>query len=283
MRRIAPLVSALLLLLLSACLKVKQLVVVNPDGSGNIVVSTVIPPETVTMMTSMAGALGEGNADFDPFYDPDQLREAATRFGEDVVLVKSEKVDKDGMRGSIAVYGFKDISKVKLNTQQNMSMNEAMGALQDGKSSGSGDYIRFAFHRGASSRLTVLMPEMKKRPAGETVKPATSLPPELAALGGLGGGGAAALQMFKGMEVNFAVQVKGKVVTSNASHPDAEHPDRFVLLAMDFDKLAGTPGFQSLLKEDADLADPSELMKRFYTLPGAHLETNRETIVEFKP
>jgi hypothetical protein len=288
-------------LALAGCLKVKQLVVVNSDGSGNIVVSTAFPPETVAMMSQFAGMQNLGGdqgggkpaPSADLFYNEDELREAAAQFGEDVTLQKSEKIDKDGMRGAIAVYAFKDISKVKLNTRQNMDMNAAMGAAKTGAEAAAGDYIRFAFNKGDTSKLTVLMPEVKSGGAAASrisggvgaKKPDAQLPPELAALGlgGLGGagaGGAAMMQMFKGMEMSFAIQVKGEVLKSNASHRDGERKDRFILLDMNMDKLMTSPEFQKIANEN--VADQSEMMKKFYALPGAHLETNREVIIEFK-
>lgn len=287
MKKLLCAFAALTLLATAGCLKVKQLVVVNPDGSGSIVVSTVFPPETVAMMTQMSGlqALG-GDAKspapaIDLFYDPDQLRDAAAQFGEGVTLQKSEKIDKDGTRGAIAVYAFKDISRVKLNTRQNMQMGEAMSAAKSGIDVSSGDFIRFAFAKGDTSRLTILTPQFKSDAAGQPAKkPDAQLPPELAGLGALGGGGAMAMQMFKGMEMSFAVQVKSNVISSTASHPDGERKDRFVLLAMKFDELAGSPEFQNIANEN--ITDQAGMMKRLYTLPGAKLETNREVVIEFK-
>ena len=290
--------AAVAMIAASGCLKVKQLVVVNPDGSGSIVVSTVFPPETVAMMSQM-GALQNLGGDqaggtpapqVDLFYNEDQLRDAAAQFGEGVTLQKSEKIDRDGTRGAIAVYAFRDISRVKMNTRQNMQMGEAMNAAKTGADTSAGDFIRFAFTKGDTSRLTILMPQLKSSGAdhpsaslnkqGSDGPSAPQLPPELAALGlgGLGGGGAAAMQMFKGMELSFAVQVKGRVVKNNASHQDG---DRFVLLGMNMDELMKSPAFQKIANMDVG-GDQTEMMKRIYSLPGANLETNREVVIEFK-
>jgi hypothetical protein len=300
-RRIFIFVCAVASFAMSGCLKVKQLVVVNPDGSGSIVVSTAFPPDTVAMMSQMSALQNLGGDQSgasaapatDIFYNEDQLRDAAAQFGEGVTLQKSEKIEKDGTRGAIAVYEFKDISRVKLNTRQNMQMGEAMTALKSGVDASGGDFIRFAFAKGDPSRLTILMPQFKSnvgQTAGLPSQPAPSapqLPPELAALGGLGGlgglgagAGAMTMQMFKGMEISFAVQVKGNVIKSNASQQDGEHKDRFILLGMKFDELMNSPEFQKIANEN--ISDQGEMMKQFFSLPGAHLETNREVIIEFK-
>lgn len=280
-------------LALSGCIKVKQLVVVQPDGSGHIVVSTVFPPETVQMMSSIPGLQGAGAAAqaIDPFYDEDQLRSAAAQFGEGVELSKAQRIDSDGARGAIAVYAFKDINRVKMNTRQNMDMNQAMEAMNSGVDSSSGDFIRFAFARDDRSTLTIRMPQLQGGggalpPPAEQKAAATQLPPELAALGGLGGlgggtGGAMALQMFKGLEMSFAVQVKGEVLKHNAGHPDHERKDRFHLLGLNLDELMKSPEFQKLAGQDIG-GDQAAMMRKIYALPGANLETNREVVIEFK-
>lgn len=279
---------ALLALLATAgCLKVKQLVLVNPDGSGNIVVSTAYAPETVAMMTQFSGldaatAQPGGATALDLFYDEETLRAAARELGEGVTLQKSEKIDQNGTRGSIAVYAFDDIRRVKINTRQNLDLNEAMGAIKSGSDLTAADYIQFAFTTGTTRRLTILMPQFKSQPAPTNTAAAKS---ELAALGGAGGigglGGALGVQMFKGMEMSFALQVKGEVVKSTASHPDPARKDRFTLLGVKLDELMSSPEFQKIA--NTQVTDQGEMMKLLYTLPGAHLETNREVVIEFRP
>ena len=297
MKRIAQfLFAGAAVLAVTSCLKVKQLVVVNPDGSGNIVVSTAFPPESVAMMSQMGALQGLDAAGstaapaVDLFYDEDSLRLAAKEFGEGVSLQKSERIDKDGTKGAIAVYAFEDIRKVKLNTRQNMQAGDALSALRGGGVPAGGDFIRFAFTTGETRRLTILMPQFKAAPAAKPAsvrKSDEDLPPELAALASLGGGGggglggAMAMQMFKGMEMSFALQVKGEVVKANASHPDAARKDRFVLLGMKLDELMTSPEFQKMA--NTQVTDQGEMMKLLYTLPGAQLETNTEVVIEFKP
>lgn len=276
----------------AGCIKVRQLVLVNPDGSGNIVVSTVFLPEAVVMVTQMSGLqdAGAGAADattalqIDPFYDEDTLRAAASQFGEGVRFTKAQRVDKDGTRGSIAVYAFDDISRVRINTRQNMDVGDAMSAMKTGVDAAAGDHIRFAFTKGDTSRLTVLTPQLQeaggqaRRPA-QAGKSAEGLPPDLSALGGMGS--AMAMQMFKGMEMDFAVQVKGRVIRHNASHPDAARPDRFQLLGLNLDALMTSPEFQALARQNV-AGDQADMMKKLYALPGARIETNREVVIEFK-
>lgn len=276
----------------AGCIKVRQLVLVNPDGSGNIVVSTVFLPEAVVMVTQMsglqdAGISSDGGAtalQIDPFYDEDTLRAAASQFGEGVRFTKAQRVDKEGTRGSIAVYAFDDVSRIKLNTRQNMDIGEAMNAVKTGVDVAAGDHIRFAFTKGATSRLTVLTPQLQAaggqaKPSAKVAESAGGIPPDLTALGGMGG--AMAMQMFKGMEMDFAVQVKGQVIKHNASHPVAAHPDRFQLLGLKLDTLMTSPAFQELARQNVT-GDQAEMMKKLYALPGALIETNREVVIEFK-
>jgi hypothetical protein len=291
--------AALLLLAATGCLKVKQLLILNPDGSGNIVLSTVYPPETVAMLTQFAGLPDTGNAT-DLFHDEEALRATAREYGDGVTLTKSEKIDRDGNRGSIAVYSFPDIRNVKLNTRQNMNPTEAMTALQTGTDSTSADYIRFAFTTGETRRLTILMPQFKTKPATTTAPPpkisSDQIPPELTALlggtksgggsagGALGGvGGTMAVQMLKGLEMSYAIQIKGEVTKHNASHPDTsrkEH-DRFTLLGLKIDELMNSPEFQKVA--NAPVTDNADMMRLLFSLPGANCETNPEVVIEFRP
>lgn len=291
--------AGLLLLAAAGCLKVKQLVIVNPDGSGNIVLSTIYPPETAAMLTQFAGLQDAGNST-DIFHDEEALRATAREYGDGVTLTKSEKIDRDGNRGSIAVYSFTDIRNVKLNTRQNMNPTEAMTALQTGTDSTPGDYIRFAFTTGETRRLTVVMPQFKNKPATTAAPPpkvsSDGLPPELTALlggaksgggatgGALGGvGGTMAVQMLKGLEMSYAIQVKGEVTKHNASHPDTTRKEnnRFTLLGLKIDELMNSPEFQKVA--NTPVADNADMMKLLFSLPGANCETNPEVVIEFRP
>ena len=294
-------------LFLGGCIKVKQIVIVNPDGSGNVVVSQALGAEAVAMMTQMAAGFASqlgGDAKEapkqpeNPLYDLEKLREAAADLGEGVTFVKASEINTNGTKGAIAVYSFTDVTKLHLKTkQEGPGMGAGFGAAEPPKA-GKEESISFGFTKGDTSKLVIHMPDMKPKTgtaAGGAAKPATTgdakggdaVPPELAALG-LGGGkdanaGMAMMQMFKGMEIQFAVQVKGEVVKHDASNQDKANPTRFVLMHMNMDELMKTPDFQKMLASgDQAGGDEDEQMKKFFSLPGAQLETKPEVTIEFK-
>ena len=41
----------------------------------------------------------------------------------------------------------------------------------------------------------------------------------------------------------------GRIVKSNASHPDGEHKDRFILLGLKMDELMSTTAFQKIAND----------------------------------
>ena len=87
------------------------------------------------------------------------------------------------------------------------------------------------------------------------------------------------MQMFKGMEMDLAVQVKGKVVKSNAMHVEGENKDRIVLMAIKFDDLLKSPEFQKMVSKSG----APESAGAFLSIPGVKMETNKQVVVEFKP
>lgn len=308
-RLLRALVVGCAALVLGGCIKVKQLVIVNPDGSGNLVVSQTLSAEAAAMMMQMTAGFasqlgGDANAapkqPENPLFDLDQLKEAAAEYGEGVTFVKASEINTNGAKGAIAVYSFADITKLQLKTKQEQKMGGGLGGLSESPAAkpAKEDFIKFAFDKGDTSKLTIKMPDMKPsttvKPAtettgGDTAKPDAkadaAVPPELAALGlggGAGGGGAMAMmQMFKGMEVQFAVQVKGDVVKHTASHQDKANPSRFILMHMNMDELMKTPEFQKMASAGKG-GDEDEQFKQFFSLPGAQLETKPEVTVEFK-
>jgi len=320
-------------LLLAGCVKEKTVVTVNPDGSGNIVVSTVMPPETVMMIEQLTksmeaqlgargGALTSATNRPDPFFDEKKLRKAARRYGPGVKYVKGQKVDKDGARGSVAVYSFPDIGDVFIATSSTMeNMGPSMTGAGEEEDVASSEKprnaVEFSFKTNGPNRtLTILMPELPKPdlppPAAvtsvatgraaaakaEAVEPgreraATAMAgPGVNPMAGMVPFGMtgnekpeeAMMKMMKGMEISLAVQVKGRIVKTTAAHRDPRNDARVTLMDMNFDKLMSAPQFKQRMNPQAmDAMDgPEEAMAAFAGMPGATVETNRQVVVEFQ-
>jgi hypothetical protein len=192
-RRWRGFLLASLVLVCGGCLKSKVTVVVNPDGSGQVVVSRYFGRQAVqewetqrAQMTAMDGeGMEEGRKRLagDPFYNEKALKRDARRFGPSTAFVKARRVDADGGRGSVAVYAFKDINDVCLALDQRAAlsmMNASMGSMMDPDEAENEDDadefrrvrrgkagIEFSFQTGAVNRLKILLPAMAETGAKE--------------------------------------------------------------------------------------------------------------------
>jgi len=271
--------------LLAGCIKHKTLVVVNPDGSGNIVVSTLMSPQAAGMIGGMADSFGDAfGADGkeggkpavkkDPFFDEEQLKKAAAAFGEGVSYVKGRKANEEGWQGSVAVYQFADVSKIKLPmdggkgmSPPGMDMDEESESPADAKKA-----VTFDFAGGDVKTLTIHVPQddeaKKKEPKQKPAVPEGG--PDMSAM---------MMPMLQGMEMSFAVQVKGEVASSTAMNNESD--GRIILMQMDLNKMQASPKFKELLASSQGGEDepPKE---ELLGMPGVKVETNKIVKIEFK-
>lgn len=101
---------------------------------------------------------------------------------------------------------------------------------------------------------------------------------------GVGNESEAAARMFKGMQMNVAVEVDGEVTKSSASHVDPAKKNRVLLMEMDADKLMTSPKGKKLLEKSGrhGMSSPERFLPMLNKAPGASMETNREIYIEFK-
>jgi hypothetical protein len=171
-------VAAAALLPLCGCLSQKIVVQVQPDGSGFIAVSRVFTPQGAAMVEmsmkemkqEMAGAeVPEGisfSAPEDPFFDETQLKREARLFGRGVELVRAQSVGKDGAKGSVAIYRFKDINQIRLpwGEEGQGMMGAAMMSMEGDMADNmmdmvdDEDSILFMLAKGEPNRLRIQMP-----------------------------------------------------------------------------------------------------------------------------
>ncbi len=187
-------------LALTGCLRSKTVVKVRSDGSGEIIATQVFSSDAVVLFEAqMKQELEDRGEAFqlpDPFFNEKFIKKRASGFGPDVKFIKALKYDKDGARGYVAQYSFKDISKVSVALDFN-ALREQMAMIEGGDEpeevspSNSGmpsaeldadelavdapprqsppkESFRFAFEKGAeSSKLTIISPPVPERNAEE--------------------------------------------------------------------------------------------------------------------
>lgn len=285
-----------LALLASGCIKEKMLVVVNGDGSGNIVLDTAMTTEAAAMMkqtqASFASTFGETNAAANApategLINEKDLRERAKDFGEGVEFVRFKPTKDATSEGATAIYSFKDISKLRLPLQKNGGEGGLMGggdadAAADKKPE---QAVTFAFTPGATKKLVIHVPQEEKKQ--EKKEAAAAAKPEDKAAGGAEELGKAMgdamlgpmMQMFKGLEMSMAVQVKGKVVKTDATNAEGDGKERAVLLSLKFDELMKSPKFAKIFEKSQGSDMPtSELLG----MPGFTFESKPEVAIEFE-
>jgi hypothetical protein len=175
--------------------------------------------------------------------------------------VSGEPIKTGDLEGYRAKFSFDDISKVKV------SMEQGAAGIAGGDSKQ--PPFSFTFNRGpASSLLTIQMPEQM---------------PGRKALPGLAGGGtdaekAQAAQtmsmmkmMMRGLFVDVALNVDGRIVKSNATHVDGS---RVTLLQIDFDKLLTDEAAFQRLQSATDL-------KSLENIPGLKIASDPKLTIEF--
>jgi hypothetical protein len=309
---------------------------VNPDGSGHLVVSRVFGRQTVDavmmqrqqmegmdsveeMVAADPKAMEQMKAMMkaDPFYDEKALQREAKNYGAGVKLAKCRRMDMDGGRGSIAVYAFKDINDVYLNTD----MNRLYGSLFDGgfmRDEGGEDEedggghgrrgkrgVEFSFQTGAVSRLKILLPAVEAQeendaePAGEPAETDGDDDDENeramygwfdpAAMMEMSEGldfrymeQYAGSMMSHGLAVSVEVVPRGAIASSTASHTNAINRNRIVLVDMDSSRRDAKARQRANESDLMDFHDFNRLMRAISKTPGSVVETNREVVVVFK-
>jgi hypothetical protein len=210
------------------------------------------------MLKGMASGQGAKDATSEIFGE-EQARKAAATMG--VTFVSGEPFKTAEFEGYRARYSFADIAQVKVN------MEQASSTMPGSKQPPFG----FNFNRGAtSSVLTIQMPNQMP-----TKGQMPMLPSGAAGTDAEKAQAAQALAMMKtmmrGMFVDIALNVEGKILKSNASHVEGS---RITLLQIDFDKLMADETALQKLQAANDL-------KSLASIPGLKVSADPKLTIEF--
>jgi hypothetical protein len=291
--------------------KQKTVVIVNPDGSGKIVVSRVFTKQAIAMieqqMKQMAAGFDGPDVQMEKaFFNEEMIKRSASQFGPHVKYDKAKEVKKEGSRGYAALYTFEDIEDVQvpfdLRTammSMAMSMSDEMGDMEVNPfGQVNEDMAEFSFD--ASNRtLTVSLPafvaDVKTFDTSKTSSSAMDemfegvdmdapmAPGDGGMFAGAGGNPREMMeQMYGGMRMMTAIEIAGLNKTT-ASHPDLKRPKRFTLFDVDFDKTLKTMDMETLMMSGEMMGDgDSNPLAQMNGMPGVTMETNRTIRFEFK-
>ncbi len=251
----SPFIFTLVLLLFSGCLKNKLLISVDKDGSGHVVSTLKMGIPVAKMLKAQFEQYRDNlppeskiKTFEDMFFRKELLEQKVRFFGGDLKLVKSKNMSwPDGSFSCIAVYSFKDITKIKIPL--NKVLIDIFG--NDGS-------IEFAFkkEKDGTSKLTVKLPKIekavekkseKKEETGKDLQKLTAQEQRTVrhymgygnpfGLTGKEGRKELIVKFFTDMVMEVAVEVNGKLIKSNASNPDKQDPRKVLLLRGDFTEM----------------------------------------------
>ncbi|MCP4661680.1 MAG: hypothetical protein GY856_40280, partial [bacterium] len=265
------------LLTMTGCISSSTLIRLNADGSGTIeqtiLLGSAFVEQMKQMMTEMAAAFGgEGQqAEEQELFPEAEFREGAAELGEGVRFVSHQPIKTEESEGVRVVYAFDDVTKLHISQKPSPpsgpGQQAAVGERED---------LRFRFERaGGRSILTVLSPEPQAAlDAGsaepETTPPESEVDPEeLAQM----------QQMFKGLRIDIAVEVAGKLIRTTSPYVDGS---RVTLLEMDFEAFLDDPEKLKALAAPGAQDQSLEAMKRLLRdIPGIKVILDPEITIEF--
>lgn len=278
----------LALLALAGCIDESTVISVKKDGSGTVVSTLYMTRAMQEMIKEMAAAMGEKGKgkQKNPFIESaETYKKKASEMGEGVTFVSSKEVRKaDGTTGVQVTYAYKDINKLKVNSEP---ASPAAG-LDDTKPPEGGpppkkeSPVTFAFEKGATPKLTVTMAR-KEKAAAEEAKPEEQPAPEE---------GSAEEQMamikhvFDGFRMQLVVAVDGEITRSNATFVEKDaksgKKQRVTLVEMDLGKLFKDEASFKKLTAMGEVEDIATAREKLKDIPGLKFEPEEKVEIEFK-
>ncbi|MBI1875205.1 MAG: hypothetical protein HYS05_15135 [Acidobacteria bacterium] len=255
----------------SGCLAATTLITVKSDASGTIEQTLVMSPTAVAQlqqMMAMGQAAGGGSKPTELFSEQ-EARNAATRIGDGVTYVSSQRLKTADGEGLKALYAFTDVRKLRLSERPTPPGSAAMPGVTPPGRGGSDDLtFRFSGPPAGNPTVTVVFPSPPA--GGRQSAPDTGrggqMPPEAMAM---------ARQMFKGLRIDIAMQVDGRIVRTNSPYVDGS---KVTLLAIDFEQFLDDP---ALLGDLQKLQSIEAVRSRLGGVKGVKINPDNEVSVEF--
>ena len=251
----------------TGCLQVDTTVKLNKDGSGTIEEKVMMSDMVVQMMNQFMNSMPDSSAKKQEFklFKEDELRDKASEYGEGVKYVSGKEVSKDGWKGYTAVYSFKDINKLRMDTNPNKKVE-----LDKSNSEVENDYFSFRFNPGNVAELIIDRPDvsMDEEPETDTTTEESTQNQPL---------NDEIVKLMDGMKIKISLQPQGNIVSTNASYVDGSD---VTLLDVDFSALLKNKGDLDKFKKNPpkSLDEMKELVKN---IPGMKIELQKSVSIKF--
>jgi hypothetical protein len=247
-----------------ACFQMTTVLRIAGDGSGTITHRMVYSNQALAQLRQFAMLSGRGGAGGGAPFDPlseQQARDMAASIGPDVDYVSSTQVTEPGGQGRETIYGFKDVSTLRISTQPVAPANLPINAPQLASS----ESITFSLTRepNANAVLHIFVPD----------------PNFLNALGT-----PAAQQqigmvktMLAGAKLLLMAEPAGTVAHTSSPYVDG---NRVTLLEIDLDQMLKD---ETLLPRLAAAKTQDEAKAVVQGAQGLKLNLDRDITIEFTP
>lgn len=273
MKPVRFIIGILLVFGLVGCIDVDTVVYVEPDGSGVVEEKMLMSGELVGLAAQMQSeGSGEGSSGL---YEREELELRAMTMGPGVSLVSVDPISAGQRKGYKAVYSFQDINKLRLNQNPGDKAPSGPGAPE---ASSKEEPITFKFTPGPTPELIIRSGpigarEFEDGPSPKAEKQSGGPTDEAGAEMAM----AMMKEMFKDLRIAFSVEVKGRIVDTNATFREGS---RVTLMELDFRKLlANAEKFKEFAESDPQsVADAKSLMQG---IEGIKAELNPEIRIRF--
>jgi hypothetical protein len=291
--------TMLMAVFVSGCIQDTIVIHVKPDGSGTIEETSLLSNSMFDIMESIAGSMAGPRKEEGAQVNKDAAKEGSKKeakqtrddviakmvkdaekradtFGATVKFISAKPVRTETASGYNAVYGFQDISQVRVNQNP--------GAKMDGQKTEKSDppkeeYLLFNFTKGHPSKLVVTLPPQK-----ETAGDKSSAPDSGNAVAGKSNKEASAQSpemmknLFQDLKVKIALQLEGTIIKTNATYRDGS---TVTLIEMDIGKIMNNAMlFKQMLAVNPQSVGETKAL--FKNVEGLKFETNNTVTVEFK-
>lgn len=307
--------------LLTGCITQNMVVVVEPDGSGQIAITRVMSADALQAVRLWTDRVREIEGDdfamklaggFDqPLYDPDTLSRVAEWMGEGVRFVEARPIDRGTAKGVQVLYAFDHIDNVQINPHAVFGAAIAWANLDDLERvmrRGSLELIHFEFEDDSGTKiLRCHLPAGMTQREEEWARIQSLTAPQyedvqdsvLSPLGaGLGLVGDMALgitssdsyldwvrMVFAGTRFGLAVEVRGELLETTAQHPSPSRPNQVILYDIPFDRFLSDPEFEIMLDDMNPIMIGvwSDLeMNMLYAIPQVTVQSTPDITIRFK-
>ena len=253
--------------LFTGCIQVDTTVKLKKDGSGTIEEKVMMSSMVVQMMNQFMSSVPDSSGEKQEFklFKEDELKDKASEYGKGVKYVSGKEVSKDGWEGYTAVYSFKNINNLKMDTDPNKKVE-----MEEGEGETKEDYFTFKFTPGSVAELVIDRPEVSMNEETESDESEGESNQNQQLNDNI-------VKMMDGMRIKMSLKPQGNIVSTNASYVDGSE---VTLLDLDFSKLLKNKESLDKLKKNPpkSLEEMKEIVKN---IPGMKIELQKPVSIKF--